>query len=118
MLDDVMNLARLQAGQEQLETRRFDAAQLLQELCEELQEQANQRGLYLKWGGPESLMVEGDPVKTRRIAQNLLINAPDTHASAADGQLGRQQRMIRSAGCRCPTPAPVFMRPVRRWPAR
>ena len=75
MLDDVMNLARLQAGQEQLETKRFDAAQLLAELCEELHEQANQRGLYLKWGGPDQLIVEGDPVKTRRIAQNLLINA-------------------------------------------
>ena len=75
MLDDVMNLARLQAGHEQLEVRPFDAARLLGELCEELQTHAHERGLYLEAGGPELLMVEGDAVKTRRIAQNLLINA-------------------------------------------
>ena len=75
MLDDVMNLARLQAGYEQLEVRPFDAARLLGELCEELQTHAHERSLYLEAGGPDSLMVEGDAVKTRRIAQNLLINA-------------------------------------------
>ena len=75
MLDDVMNLARLQAGHEQLEVKPFDAARLLRDLCEELHVQAHERGLYLESGGPESLMVEGDAVKTRRVAQNLLINA-------------------------------------------
>ncbi len=75
MLDDVMNLARLQAGHEQLEVKPFDAARLLRELCEEMQTPARERGLYLESGGPESFMVEGDAVKTRRIAQNLLINA-------------------------------------------
>lgn len=75
MLEEVMNLARLQAGEEQLEIKPFDAARLLQELCEGLQAQADERGLYLKCNGPASLAVEGDAVKTRRIAQNLLINA-------------------------------------------
>jgi signal transduction histidine kinase len=75
MLDDVMNLARLQAGHEQLEVKQFDAAQLLRDLCDELQGQAQERNLYLKTEGPDSLIVDGDPVKIRRIAQNLLINA-------------------------------------------
>ncbi|HVE90332.1 MAG TPA: HAMP domain-containing sensor histidine kinase [Burkholderiaceae bacterium] len=75
MLDDVMNLARLQAGHEQLEVRPFDAARLLRDLCEALHTQADERGLYLELGGPDALMVEGDAVKTRRVAQNLLINA-------------------------------------------
>ena len=75
MLDDVMDLARLQAGEEQLEVEPFDAAQLLRELCEELHAQAEALGLYLEAGGPPSLRVEGDAVKTRRIAQNLLLNA-------------------------------------------
>ena len=75
MLDDVMDLARLQAGHERLEVAPFDAAQLLRELCEELQPQAEALGLYLKSDGPPSLRVEGDAVKTRRIAQNLLLNA-------------------------------------------
>ena len=75
MLDDVMNLARLQAGHEQLEVKPFDAARLLRDLCEELHTQAHERGLYLESGGPDSLMVEGDAIKARRVAQNLLINA-------------------------------------------
>jgi len=75
MLDDVMGLARLQAGQERLEVKQFDAARLLSELCEALHALADERGLYLKAGGLPNLMVEGDPVKLRRIAQNLLLNA-------------------------------------------
>ena len=75
MLDDVMDLARLQAGHERLEVKEFDAARLLRDLCEELQPQAIDRSLYLKTEGPDSLIVYGDAVKIRRIAQNLLINA-------------------------------------------
>jgi signal transduction histidine kinase len=75
MLDDVMNLARLQAGHEHLETKQLDVARLLRELCEEMHAQAQERGLYLEADGPDSLIVEGDAVKIRRIAQNLLINA-------------------------------------------
>ena len=36
---------------------------------------AAERGLLLKAVGPTTLPVEGDAVKTRRIAQNLLLNA-------------------------------------------
>ncbi|MGZ5224788.1 MAG: sensor histidine kinase [Burkholderiales bacterium] len=75
MLDDVTSLARLQAGQEQLHVNPFDAASLLMELCENLQPLAVEHGLFLKTDGPATLQVEGDAVKTRRIAQNLLINA-------------------------------------------
>ena len=75
MLDDVMNLARLQAGHEELEIEPFDAARLLRELCEELQVHAGERGLYLKSDGLAELVVEGDAVKMRRVAQNLLLNA-------------------------------------------
>ena len=75
MLDDVMSLTRLQAGQEQLHVKPFDAAPLLTELCESLQPLAVERGLFLKMDGPATLQVEGDAVKTRRIAQNLLLNA-------------------------------------------
>jgi signal transduction histidine kinase len=75
MLDDVTSLARLQAGQEQLQVKPFDGASLLMELCENLQPLAVEHGLFLKTDGPTTLQVEGDAVKTRRIAQNLLINA-------------------------------------------
>ena len=75
MLEDVMDLARLQAGHEQRVTKRFNAAALLGQLCENLIPLAQQRGLYLKTEGAAVLSVEGDDVKTRRIAQNLVLNA-------------------------------------------
>jgi signal transduction histidine kinase len=75
MLDDLMNLARLQAGHELREVAPFDAALLVTELCDSLQFMATERALYLRRQGPPSLFVEGDATKTRRIAQNLVLNA-------------------------------------------
>jgi signal transduction histidine kinase len=75
LLEEVTNLARLQAGREQRQVRPFDAAVVLRELCERVQPIAEEQGLYLKGEGPAALPVEGDAVKMDRIAQNLLLNA-------------------------------------------
>ncbi len=75
LLNDVTSLARLQGGFEHRQLAPIDAADVLATLCEDLQPQAQQRGLFLKFAGAASLPVEGDAVKTRRIAQNLIINA-------------------------------------------
>ncbi len=75
LLEDVMDLARLQAGHEHRQVKAFDAAPILRDLCERMQPLAEERGLYLKAEGPATLPVEGDAVKTQRIAQNLLFNA-------------------------------------------
>jgi len=75
LLDDVLEMARLQAGKDRRRVAPFDAAQLLRELGEDMQEFARQRGLELKCDGPTPFLVEGDSVKVRRIAQNLVINA-------------------------------------------
>ena len=75
LLDDLTTQARLDAGREQRELRQFDAGQALGELCESSQSIAAAHGLFLKADGPSSLPVEGDRVKTCRIAQNLLLNA-------------------------------------------
>ncbi len=75
MLDEVMDLTRLQAGHELREVKPIDIAKILQELLDSLQAQAKQRGLFLKVEGAETLIVDGDAIKIRRIAQNLLLNA-------------------------------------------
>jgi signal transduction histidine kinase len=76
LLDDVTALARLQAGQEGRRVEAFDAAELLRGLADDVRPLADDRGLHLKIaGGPASLAVQGDRVKVRRIAQNLLLNA-------------------------------------------
>ncbi len=75
MLDEVMDLARLQAGREVREERPFDAADVLRQLGDGCRPQADQRGLTLRIEGPDALPVSGDAMKVCRIAQNLLLNA-------------------------------------------
>jgi len=97
MLDDVMNLARLQAGHELRNLTRFDAAALVRELCESLHFLASERDLFLRVEGPASMPVEGDAVKVRRIAQNLLLNAlrytPEGGVTVTIGDSGNDDRM-------------------------
>lgn len=75
MLEDVMHLARLQAGHEHRHVRPFDAGAVLRELTERMQPLLAERDLYLNTDGPAELAVAGDAVKVQRIAQNLLLNA-------------------------------------------
>lgn len=75
LLNDLLGLARLEAGREHRVTTRFDAAVLLRDFCTASQAAATDRGLFLKMDGPSTLPVEGDRPKVLRILQNLLLNA-------------------------------------------
>jgi signal transduction histidine kinase len=75
LLADLLDLARLEAGEERRKLVRFDAAQMLREFCEPLHALAAERKLFFQTEGIESLSVEGDPVKVQRIVQNLVTNA-------------------------------------------
>ena len=75
LLSDLVELARLEAGQDPLRIEAFDAAQRLREFCETLRPLAAERNLFLKYEGPEELPVEGDLLKLQRIVQNLMLNA-------------------------------------------
>ena len=75
LLNDLISLARLEAGHERPVIAPFDAAATLRELCTTLQPLARSRGLTLLAEGRAALPVEGDATKLRRIAQNLLLNA-------------------------------------------
>jgi len=75
LLSDLVDLARLDAGQDQLYLDTFNAGATLRELCESLRPLASERNLFLRATGPTVLEVEGDRIKTVRVAQNLLLNA-------------------------------------------
>jgi len=75
LLNDVTSLARLQAGRETRNIETIDLSPLLQELCEGLRPFAQDRRLFLRCIIPEGFPIDGDPVKIRRIAQNLIMNA-------------------------------------------
>jgi signal transduction histidine kinase len=75
LLNDLLSLARLEAGHEHRTLTTFDAAVLLRDFCTASQAAATDRGLFLKMDGPRTLPVEGDKPKVLRILQNLLLNA-------------------------------------------
>ncbi|SFD44203.1 sensor histidine kinase [Spirosoma endophyticum] len=71
----LIEVARLEAGQETLNIKPLDAGQLLINLVAGYQTLAAERGLLLKADGPAALPVESDPVQLQRIIQNLVLNA-------------------------------------------
>jgi signal transduction histidine kinase len=75
LLDDVTSLARLQAGREHRQIEPLDVSQILQGLCDGIRPLAQQRRLFLRCEGPSGFAADGDAVKLRRIAQNLVLNA-------------------------------------------
>jgi signal transduction histidine kinase len=75
MLNDLMSLARLEAGHEQRVVTAFDAGVLLADFCTVSQPLAHERDLQLNMQGPDTLPVEGDRTKIQRLLQNLLLNA-------------------------------------------
>jgi signal transduction histidine kinase len=75
MLGELMELARLEAGEECREITMFDAAALVTELGEVNRAFARTRRLFLETSGPPGLSVDGDPGKVRRLLQNLVMNA-------------------------------------------
>lgn len=75
MLGELMDLARLEAGQEDREIIEFDVGVLMAELCDSHQPYAHERNLFLRMRGPDPLSVEGDADKVRRVAKNLIGNA-------------------------------------------
>lgn len=75
MLNNLMDLARLEAGQEPIQLDEFDAAQLLNELVANAQSKAAERDLILRADGPQHIQVKNDRLKIYRIAQNLIVNA-------------------------------------------
>ena len=75
LLTNLMDLARLESGQEPVQSGEFDAGKLLSDLVANAQAFAAQRGLILRGDGPPTLLVRSDQTKVYRIAQNLLVNA-------------------------------------------
>jgi len=75
LLDDVTSLARLEAGREQRQIEPIDITPIFQQLCEGIRPLAQHHRLFLRCEGPAGFAADGDAVKIRRIAQNLILNA-------------------------------------------
>ena len=77
LINNVLDLSRIESGQVTLERRPFDLRQLVLDLLATLNVRAEQKGLALRVAVDEALpeSVVGDPVKVGQILTNLVANA-------------------------------------------
>jgi signal transduction histidine kinase len=75
MMSDMLDLARLEARVETINLGHFDVGVVLGELCDSASAMASEKKLDFIVDGPSGFWVEGDAIKTKRIAQNLLLNS-------------------------------------------
>jgi PAS domain S-box-containing protein len=76
LINDILNLQRIEAGREELSVSRFSVRDLASELVAMLETQAQAKGIALQNNVPADLpLMTSDPVKCRHILQNLVGNA-------------------------------------------
>jgi signal transduction histidine kinase/ActR/RegA family two-component response regulator len=77
LLDDLLDLSKLEAGRMRVETIPFDLQLLVEDIALFWSSEAQRRGLTLTLHGAETLPLraEGDPMRLRQILNNLLSNA-------------------------------------------
>jgi len=88
LVDDLLNLARADAGRLNLQSEKFYLNDLLGECCRSAQSLASAGGITLECSAAGDLAFRGDEVLLRRMVMNLLDNAirytpPGGHVSAA-----------------------------------
>jgi PAS domain S-box-containing protein len=75
LIHDLLELARAEAGQLEIESVATDVAALAREAVEDFRAQATAAGLGLEVRADEALPTETDPARVRQILSNLLSNA-------------------------------------------
>ena len=75
LIDDLLNLARADAGHVNLHVEEFYVNDLLAECCRSIQAKAGAKKIDLECRCPEDVAYRGDPELIRRLVLNLLENA-------------------------------------------
>jgi len=74
-VNNLLDLARLEAREERLDLLELDAADWFRRLCAQFVDTAGQRGLRFAIDAPVALIAQFDPDKLERVVVNLLWNA-------------------------------------------
>ncbi|HRO66716.1 MAG TPA: histidine kinase dimerization/phospho-acceptor domain-containing protein, partial [Pseudobdellovibrionaceae bacterium] len=76
IVNDILDLSKIESGKIELETTNFDARDLVSDLEKAFRPVAERKGIGLIVDGPNVVVpVCGDPVKIRQVLQNLVSNA-------------------------------------------
>ncbi|MFC0679849.1 sensor histidine kinase [Lysobacter korlensis] len=92
-LDNLVRLAQLEAGSEQLAPAPLDAGEAMTLACAALVPIAEQQNVELRFDGPGSLPVEGDATRIPLLVRHLLLAAvPGSRRSTIDLRWGEDRR--------------------------
>lgn len=77
LLNDILDLSKLEAGKLELRRQTFEPGTLVDETLAQFAELAGNKGLAIEaaWKGPESARYWGDPLRLRQMLSNLVSNA-------------------------------------------
>ncbi len=75
LIDDLVDLSRIESGRLELRSTLFGLEQLLAEIRPEMARRAAERGITLELPEPPGVRVFADPVRLRQILNNLIGNA-------------------------------------------
>jgi DNA-binding response OmpR family regulator len=89
LIDDVLDIAKIEAGRMKIHREHFDLAELVQSTFNEMQSLAQQKKLEYRLRIPESLSLAfTDPLRVRQVVINLLSNAIKfTHKGSVEAEL-------------------------------
>ena len=104
LVDDLLNLARADAGHVRLQTHDFYLNELLAECCRSVQGLAGTRGLALECCAGGDLQFTGDEQLLRRLVINLLDNAIRYTPSGGKVRAELQRRQRKRDACGSPIP--------------
>jgi len=76
LINDILDLSRIEAGHENVEINRFNVRELIDEVVELIESQATQKNIHLHYlKGNDLTPIQSDYIKCRHILQNLVSNA-------------------------------------------
>ncbi len=75
VINDILHLAKLEAGRIVLAEHKFDMADMVREVVDEQREEANKGEITLKLEAPPRGMIVGDSHMLRMVVENLVSNA-------------------------------------------
>ena len=76
LINDILDLSRIEAGREEVEINRFNVRELINEVVEIIDPQAKQKNIVLLYiPGTDLTPIKSDYVKCRHILQNIVVNA-------------------------------------------
>ncbi len=75
LINDILNLSKLEAGKESVSLSTFDLKDLMNDVLASIKPQADQKNLRLSHDMTENMLVVSDISKLRHILQNLIGNA-------------------------------------------